>query len=89
MKLAGIDGVVVDWYGTVDHLDYAVNHRHTAVVPGTGGEDRARVRGLLRGPDDSRARRVRDGSTRASESSTLGRELRWLREQLVCQASLI
>ena len=30
MKLAGIDGVVIDWYGTVDHLDYAVNHRNTA-----------------------------------------------------------
>ena len=23
MKLAGIDGVVIDWYGTVDYLDYA------------------------------------------------------------------
>ena len=30
MKLAGIDGVVIDWYGTVDHLDYAVNHQNTA-----------------------------------------------------------
>jgi hypothetical protein len=30
MKLAGIDGVVIDWYGTVDHLDYAVNHRNTS-----------------------------------------------------------
>jgi Glycosyl hydrolase family 99 len=30
MKLAGIDGVVIDWYGTVDYLDYAVNHRNTA-----------------------------------------------------------
>jgi hypothetical protein len=26
MKLAGIDGVVVDWYGLSDHLDYAVLH---------------------------------------------------------------
>ena len=31
MKLAGIDGVVVDWYGTVDYLDYGINHRNTAL----------------------------------------------------------
>ncbi len=28
MKLAGIDGVVVDWYGTVDLFDYGSIHRH-------------------------------------------------------------
>src|SRR5262249_15586880 len=27
MKLAGIDGVLIDWYGTDDFLDYAQNHR--------------------------------------------------------------
>jgi hypothetical protein len=27
MKLAGIDGVLIDWYGTEDFLDYARNHR--------------------------------------------------------------
>lgn len=30
MRLAGIDGVIIDWYGRSDHLDYAANHRHTA-----------------------------------------------------------
>ncbi|MEZ6126461.1 MAG: glycoside hydrolase family 99-like domain-containing protein [Planctomycetaceae bacterium] len=29
MKLAGIDGVIVDWYGLTDHLDYAILHRNT------------------------------------------------------------
>jgi hypothetical protein len=29
MKLAGIDGMVVDWYGSADYLDYAVNHAAT------------------------------------------------------------
>ncbi len=29
MKFAGLDGVVVDWYGTKDALDFAANHRHT------------------------------------------------------------
>ena len=32
MKLAGIDGVVVDWYGLEEFLDYAVNHRNTKAV---------------------------------------------------------
>ncbi|MFN9718594.1 MAG: glycoside hydrolase family 71/99-like protein [Planctomycetota bacterium] len=29
MKLAGIDGVIVDWYGRTDFRDYAVLHRNT------------------------------------------------------------
>jgi hypothetical protein len=30
MRLAGIDGVIFDWYGTVDLLDYAVVHRNAS-----------------------------------------------------------
>jgi Glycosyl hydrolase family 99 len=29
MKLAGVDGVIVDWYGSADFLDYAANNRAT------------------------------------------------------------
>ncbi|MEC8553706.1 MAG: glycoside hydrolase family 71/99-like protein [Planctomycetota bacterium] len=29
MKLAGIDGVIVDWYGLTSHRDYAILHRNT------------------------------------------------------------
>ncbi len=29
MKLAGIDGVIVDWYGRKDHFDYALLHANT------------------------------------------------------------
>jgi hypothetical protein len=29
MKLAGIDGVIIDWYGTDDYLDYGAIHRST------------------------------------------------------------
>lgn len=29
MKLAGIDGVIVDWYGLQDFRDYAILHRNT------------------------------------------------------------
>jgi hypothetical protein len=29
MKLAGVDGVIVDWYGSANFLDYGVNNRAT------------------------------------------------------------
>ncbi|MBC8137058.1 MAG: glycoside hydrolase family 99-like domain-containing protein [Fibrella sp.] len=29
MKLSGIDGVVIDWYGNNDYLDYGLIHRNT------------------------------------------------------------
>ncbi len=32
MKLAGIDGVIVDWYGLTDFRDYATLHRNTTRV---------------------------------------------------------
>src|SRR5262249_43986644 len=32
MKLAGIDGVIVDWYGLSDLLNYPVIHRNTAAL---------------------------------------------------------
>jgi hypothetical protein len=32
MKLAGIDGVIVDWYGRTDYYDYASLHRNTQAL---------------------------------------------------------
>lgn len=32
MKLAGIDGVIVDWYGLSDLFDYPIIHRNTAAL---------------------------------------------------------
>ncbi len=29
MKFAGIDGVIIDWYGLTDYRDYAILHRNT------------------------------------------------------------
>ena len=29
MKIAGLDGVIIDWYGTSDLNDHAMNHRNT------------------------------------------------------------
>ena len=32
MKLAGIDGVIVDWYGPDNYNDYAINNERTAAL---------------------------------------------------------
>jgi hypothetical protein len=32
MKLAGVDGIIVDWYGPDDYLDYGVNNQRTAAI---------------------------------------------------------
>jgi hypothetical protein len=32
MKLAGVDGVMVDWYGSADYLDYGINNQATMKV---------------------------------------------------------
>ena len=32
MKLAGIDGVIVDWYGTDNFYDYAINNQRTTAL---------------------------------------------------------
>jgi hypothetical protein len=32
MKLAGIDGVIVDWYGTDRFLDYYLNNQAAAAL---------------------------------------------------------
>ena len=34
MKLAGIDGVILDWYGTADYFDYASIHHHASAFVG-------------------------------------------------------
>ena len=32
MKLAGIDGIIVDWYGPDDYLDYGINNQRTSAI---------------------------------------------------------
>lgn len=32
MKFAGIDGVLIDWYGTDNYLDYSTNHHNTLEI---------------------------------------------------------
>lgn len=32
MKLSGIDGIIVDWYGPDDYLDYGINNQRTSAI---------------------------------------------------------
>src|SRR5215469_13989386 len=32
MKLAGVDGIIVDWYGMDNYLDYGINNQRTAAL---------------------------------------------------------
>ncbi len=32
MKVAGIDGIIIDWYGIEDFYDYAIINRNTSII---------------------------------------------------------
>ncbi len=70
MKLAGIDGVVVDWYGTDDYLDYAAVNRNTRrLVPLL---EQAGLRFVICYEDQSVAHEVAGGFLPASEALAHG-----------------
>jgi hypothetical protein len=66
MKLTGIDGVVVDWYGPDDYLDYAINNERTLAIC-----NHARKAGLkvaLCYEDQTIQQEVRGGYLQASQA---------------------
>jgi hypothetical protein len=88
MKLAGIDGVVVDWYGTVDYLDYALNHRNCVSLI----EHAART-GLefaICYEDQTIPKLVADGRLESGKRlEHARRELRWVRENWCAKTSYL
>jgi hypothetical protein len=79
MKLAGIDGVVLDWYGTADLFDYASIHRHASAFV-----DQAKKSGLQIAvcyEDRTIAKLVEAGQLKSSERvEHAKREIDWLRK---------
>jgi hypothetical protein len=77
MKLAGIDGVVLDWYGTADYFDYASIHRHASAFI-----DQAKKTGLeiaVCYEDQTIARLVEGGRVQPSQKiDHARREIAWL-----------
>jgi hypothetical protein len=88
MKLAGIDGVVIDWYGTVDYLDYALNHRNCVLFV-----DQAAKAGLefaICYEDQTIPKLVAAGRLESGKRlEHARRELRWVRENWCAKISYL
>jgi hypothetical protein len=78
MKLAGIDGVIADWYGRSNFLDYPIVHRNTAAL-----FQQAEKLGMQIGicyEDQTIPRLVQAGQLRESDRVAHARkEIEWLR----------
>ncbi len=80
MRLAGIDGVVVDWYGREDYLDYAKNHRNAARLQEVAG--RAHLKFAVCYEDQTIPKLVEAGRLQAPDRVAHAREdIDWLRRQ--------
>ena len=68
MKLAGIDGVIVDWYGSANFLDYGINNQATVKLL-----EFARMAGLKFSIcyEDQTIQHLIDGNYLAASNSTL------------------
>jgi len=79
MKLAGIDGVIVDWYGHEDFLDYALIHRNIKAMFFKANQ--LGLRFAVCYEDQTIPRLVAAGRLAASDRVRHARgELEWLRE---------
>ena len=79
MRLAGIDGVILDWYGLTNHLDYAANHKHTLAF--IEKAIRAKLQFAICYEDQTISKLVKDGllqeSKRLPHAQT---ELEWMKK---------
>jgi hypothetical protein len=79
IKLAGIDGVIVDWYGLSDFLDYPILHRNTAALFKSAAKIGLRV-GICY-EDHTITELVKAKRLAAEDRVTYAkREIRWLRQ---------
>lgn len=79
MKLAGIDGVIVDWYGHTDYFDYAQIHRNCELVLQTA--ERLGLKFAVCYEDQTIPILVAGGKIQAeSRVQHAAEEVRWLEE---------
>lgn len=76
MKFAGFDGVVVDWYGTQNVHDYAINHRNTErLIPWL---KKAALRFAICYEDQAIGRAIKAGKLSTENAAAQGkRDLQW------------
>jgi len=80
MKLAGIDGVIVDWYGRAEFRDYAICHRNTLHL--IAQLKRAGMKFAICYEDQSLKHRVEAKQLAASEALAAGKnELAFVAEE--------
>lgn len=78
MRLAGIDGVIVDWYGVSGFRDYAAIHRNTCLLANT--IRRAGMQWAICYEDQTIGHTARELSLSPEEAFARGRsDLAWLR----------
>jgi hypothetical protein len=73
MKLAGLDGVLADWYGSEDHFDYGQIHRNTELLFRIAKQ--ADLKFGLVYEDQSVPQLIKAGKFQANEATTRGRRL--------------
>jgi hypothetical protein len=88
MRLAGIDGVVADWYGREDYLDYGAVHRNTAALARHAA--RAGLKLAVCYEDQTIPKLVAAGRLPAGERVKHARgEIEWLREHWFREPSYV
>lgn len=79
MKLAGIDGVIVDWYGRTDYHDYAPLHRNTTAL--LQAAERLGMKFAVCYEDQTIPKLVEGGRIAASDRvAHARREIEWLEQ---------
>jgi hypothetical protein len=77
MKLAGIDGVIIDWYGTADYFDYASIHHHASAFVGQAAKTGLQIAVCYE--DQTIAKLVEGGRLKPSQRTAHARrEIEWL-----------
>ncbi len=77
MKFAGIDGVLVDWYGNIDHFDYLSNHRNTELM--FASARKAGLKFALVYEDQTVPQLIKGGKFREEDAVAEGQKLmRWV-----------
>jgi acetyl esterase/lipase len=88
MKFAGLDGVIVDWYGTGDFRDYAAIHRNAqALIPWL---EKAGLKFAVCYEDQSIKHRIAGKAVAATSGLSCGvQDLQWAEEQWMGRPSYV
>ena len=88
MRLSGIDGVIVDWYGLSDHGDYPMLHRNTMLL-----QQAASALGMkfaICYEDQTVGYLIKSGKVAASERATyVNGEIKWVVENWGSQPNYV